>query len=263
MRMREILEELAAGDLTVAEAEAQLAGYATTEAGRFDAARETRRGVPEAILGEGKEPESVVDLARAAVETTGRAIVTRTTPDQQAAIENAFEEDANSQVTVSSHEWANAVVVKSGTFDPPAVDATVGIVTAGTSDAGPAAEAALLAAEMGATVEQIEDVGVAGLHRLLDYLDTLRAVDVLIVAAGREGALPTVVAGLVDTPVIGLPVSTGYGYGGEGEAALAGMLQSCSVLTTVNIDAGFVAGAQAGLIARAVGQARDDTETGD
>jgi len=112
--------------------------------------------------------------------------------------------------------------------------------------------------EMGAAVERIEDVGVAHLGRVLDHLDTLREADVVVVAAGREGALPTVVAGLVDTPVIGLPVSTGYGHGGDGEAAVLGMLQSCTVLSVVNVDAGYIAGAQAGLIARAVADARDD-----
>ena len=109
---------------------------------------------------------------------------------------------------------------------------------------------------MGATVERVDDVGVAGIHRLFDALDRIRAADVLVVAAGREGALPTVVAGLVDVPLIGLPVSTGYGHGGDGEAALLGMLQSCTPLTVVNVDAGFVAGAQAGLVARAVSRAR-------
>jgi phosphoribosylcarboxyaminoimidazole (NCAIR) mutase len=117
-------------------------------------------------------------------------------------------------------------------------------------------EAATIAGEMGATVERVADLGVAGLHRLLDALPTLREADVLVVAAGREGALPTVFAGLVDTPVIGLPVSTGYGHGGDGEATLLGMVQSCTVLTVVNVDAGFVAGAQAGLIARAIDAAR-------
>jgi len=102
----------------------------------------------------------------------------------------------------------------------------------------------------------VSDVGVASLARLLDALPTLRAADVVVVAAGREGALPTVVAGLVDAPVIGLPVSTGYGHGGAGEAALAGLLQSCAVLSVVNVDAGYVAGTQAGLVARAVGAAR-------
>jgi NCAIR mutase (PurE)-related protein len=97
---------------------------------------------------------------------------------------------------------------------------------------------------------------VAGIARLLDRLEALREHDVLVVAAGREGALPTVVAGLVDTPLLGLPVSTGYGHGGDGEAALLGMLQSCTALSVVNIDAGFTAGAQAGLVARTVDAAR-------
>jgi NCAIR mutase (PurE)-related protein len=110
----------------------------------------------------------------------------------------------------------------------------------------------MIVREIGADVTRVSDVGVASLARVVDQLSTLRAQDVLIVAAGREGALPTVVAGLVDVPLIGLPVSTGYGYGGEGEAALSGMLQSCTALSVVNIDAGFTAGTQAGLIARQI-----------
>jgi NCAIR mutase (PurE)-related protein len=93
---------------------------------------------------------------------------------------------------------------------------------------------------------------------MLDSLGAIRGADAVVVAAGREGALPTVVAGLVDTPVVGVPVSTGYGNGGDGEAALLGLLQSCSVLSVVNVDAGYVAGTQAGLIARAVGAARSE-----
>ena len=250
--MREVLNALADGEITVSEAEARLAGYATTGAGRFDAAREERRGVPEAILADEKTPEDVADLVSTAVETTGRAIVTRADAERRAAAANAAPEDA----TVDDDEVARAVVVHASGYEPPDLDATVAVVTAGTSDAPVAEEAALVAREMGATVERVDDVGVAGLHRLVDRLETLRAADVAVVAAGREGALPTVVAGLVDTPVIGLPVSTGYGAGGEGEAALLGMLQSCSVLTVVNVDAGFVAGAQAGLVARAVDSGR-------
>ena len=101
-------------------------------------------------------------------------------------------------------------------------------------------------------------MGIASLARTVDAVDRLREQDVLIVAAGREGALPTVVAGLIDTPVIGLPVSTGYGHGGRGEAALSGMLQSCTALSVVNVDAGFTAGTQAGLIARQVATARGE-----
>ncbi len=246
--MREVLTALADGEIGVDEAEARLTGYATTGAGRYDAAREHRNGVPEAILGEGKSVTDVVDLGTTAVETTGRAIVTRATEEQRGALVSAVGEDTDIEI----YDRARAIVVHDPSFEPPSLDATVGIVTGGTSDSPVANEAAVLAREMGADVEQVTDVGVAGIHRLIDQLDDLREMDVLIVAAGREGALPTVVAGLVDTPVIGLPVSTGYGHGGEGEAALSGLLQSCTVLSVVNIDAGFVAGAQAGLIARAI-----------
>lgn len=254
--MREVLRALAEGEITVGEAEARLAGYATTGAGRFDAAREERRGVPEAILAEGKTPGDVADLVETAVETTGRAIVTRADEERRTAATGA----APPEATVTRAEAAGAVVVHAAGYEPPDLDATVAVVTAGTSDDGVAGEAALIAGEMGATVERVDDVGVAGIHRLVDRLEVLRAADVAVVAAGREGALPTVVAGLVDTPVIGLPVSTGYGAGGEGEAALLGMLQSCSVISVVNVDAGFVAGAQAGLIARAVDSARADDD---
>jgi NCAIR mutase (PurE)-related protein len=252
--MRDILDAVAAGDLSPADAEVQLRGYATTDNGRFDAAREQRRGVPEAILGEGKTPAEISDLAATAVETTGRAIVTRTDEDDVAALHDRFD---GADAAVDHDHRAKTVVVHEEGFEGPTLAATVGIVTGGTSDAPVAGEAAVIAREMGATVEFVEDVGVAHLGRVLDHLDTLRESDVLIVAAGREGALPTVVAGLVDTPVIGLPVPTGYGAGGEGRAALDGMLQSCTIISVVNIGAGFVAGAQAGLVARAVDGARE------
>ncbi len=250
--MRDVLEALAAGELTIDEAEARLAGYATTEAGRFDAAREHRRGVPEAILAEDKAPAEVADLAATALGSTGRALVTRASAAARAAVRDVAPPDA----TVEERERAGLVAVTGAEFDPPSVDATVAVVTAGTSDLAVAEEAVAVVEAMGANVARIDDVGVAGVHRLLDHLEPIRAADVAVVAAGREGALPTVVAGLVDTPVIGLPVSTGYGRGGAGEAALLGMLQSCAVLSVVNIDAGFVAGAQAGLVARAVAAAR-------
>jgi NCAIR mutase (PurE)-related protein len=255
--MRELLDAVAAGEVSPAAAEARLSGYATDDAGRFDAARETRRGVPEAILGDGKTPEEAASLAAIAVETTGRALVTRTDSDQQAAVRERLGDD-HPEAEVSVHDRSGVVVAHAADFEAPELNTTVAVVTAGTSDAVPAGETAVVAAEMGATVERIEDVGVAALTRVVDQLDRLRASDALVVAAGREGALPTVVAGLVDAPVVGLPVSTGYGYGGEGKAALAGMLQSCSVLSVVNVDAGFVAGAQAGLIARAVDGADDE-----
>ena len=257
--MREILEALSKGDLSVDQAEARLAGYATGEAGRFDAARERRRGLPEAIYAPGKSPDAVAALAETAVETTGRALITRIDDEQAGAVRSRLETNRR-DASIERHDPADALVVHEEGFEPPTLAATVGVVTGGTVDAGPATEAAVVAREVGANVERVDDVGVANLTRVIDQLDTLRACDVLIVAAGREGALPTVVAGLVDVPVIGLPVASGYGHGGAGEAALAGMLQSCTVLSVVNVDAGFVAGAQAGLIARAIDPAGDERD---
>jgi NCAIR mutase (PurE)-related protein len=250
--MRDVLQDLSDGKITIVEAEAKLLGYATSEAGRFDVAREHRRGVPECILCDRKTTEEIVTLASIALETTGRAIITRTTPE----IQEAVKESLPKSVELHSYSIPRIIVAKALGFEPPVLDATIAIVTAGTSDRPIAEEAAIIASEMGASIVQIRDVGVAGLHRLLDQIEVIRSADVAIVAAGREGTLPSIVAGLVATPVIGLPVSTGYGLGGSGEAALTSMLQSCAVLTTVNIDAGFVAGAQAGMIAKSISQAR-------
>lgn len=254
--MREVLESLANAELTPEEAEIALAGYLTGEHGRFDAAREHRRGIPEGILAEGKTPEEVADLVDMALRSTGRAIVTRTDQAHREVVTSRVEED-HPNASVSSYDRARGLVVHADHYDPIRLDARVGIVSAGTADARAAGEAELVAGEIGAEITRIDDVGVANLTRITDQLPTLHELDVIVVAAGREGALPTVVAGLVDVPVIGLPVSSGYGFGGEGEAALAGMLQSCTTLSVVNIDAGFVAGAQAGLIAQQIDAARE------
>ncbi|PSQ59300.1 MAG: hypothetical protein BRD23_04700 [Halobacteriales archaeon SW_9_67_25] len=257
--MRDILEALAAGELTPEAAESRLRGYATTDAGRFDAARERRSGVPEAVLGDGKTPEEVADLVGTSLETTGRAIATRLGNRHVEATRDRLD-DEYPDASVRTDGRAGLLVAHGPEFEPTDLAAGVAAVTAGTADAVPAAEAATIAAEMGASVTRIDDVGVAALTRLTDRVEDLRTHDVLVVAAGREGALPTVTAGLVDVPVVGLPVSTGYGHGGEGEAALSGMLQSCTALTVVNVDAGFTAGAQAGLIARRLDAARTDAD---
>jgi NCAIR mutase (PurE)-related protein len=253
--MRDILDAVAEGELSPEAAEARLRGYATGEAGRFDAARERRSGVPEAVMGSGKTPTEVAELVTTSLETTGRALATRLDDRQRAVVADELDE-GYSDADVSVYDRCRALVAHAPEFASPNLDAEIGVVTAGTSDAVPAGEAALVAREMGATVERTDDVGVAALTRLLDQLPELRERDALVVAAGREGALPTVTAGLVDVPVIGLPVSTGYGHAGDGEAALAGMVQSCTALSVVNVDAGFTAGAQAGLIARQLDAAR-------
>lgn len=247
--MRETLDAVAAGDLTPAQAEARLRGYATTEAGRFDAAREQRRGIPEGILAEGKTPAEVAAIADAAVDSTGRALVTRA-DDETAEQVRSYLDQEHPEATVDRDARARTITAHAATYDPPAVDADVVVVSGGTADAAAAREAAVVAREAGPRVETVEDVGVANLTRVIDEVETLRAADVLVAAAGREATLPTLVAGLVDTPVIGLPTATGYGVGGDGVAALLGLLQSCTVLSVVNVDAGFVAGTQAALIAR-------------
>ncbi|MGM0604575.1 MAG: nickel pincer cofactor biosynthesis protein LarB [Halobacteriota archaeon] len=252
--MRDTLRALSSGDISIEEAQVQLAGYATTDAGRFDAARETRRGVPETILADGKTAAEILSLALTALETSDRAIVTRLDETDASAVIAELADD----VSVDHDPRARTLVLKRPSFEPPSLEADVAVLTGGTSDLAVAGEAVTIAREIGATVELIVDVGVANLSRVVDQLDTLRSADVLIVAAGREGALPTVVAGLVNTPVIGLPVSSGYGAGGDGEAALYGMLQSCTVISVVNIDAGYIAGAQAGLIARQIDAARSE-----
>jgi NCAIR mutase (PurE)-related protein len=193
--------------------------------------------------------ESLRRLARA----NGRALASRVDPAQLSELRSLLEPE----LTVEHYATARAVVAAQPGVGRRAAGGLVGVLCAGTSDLPIAAEASLAAAEMGATVLEAWDVGVAGLHRLVAPLERFIAagVDVIVVAAGMDGALPAVVAGLVDVPVIGLPTSVGYGYGAGGIGALTTMLQSCAPgVVVVNIDNGFGAGATAALIAnRAAG----------
>jgi NCAIR mutase (PurE)-related protein len=166
-------------------------------------------------------------------------------PEQVISVKNFAE---NRGIEIHHHETGHILVLAKGTA-PKCTGGIVAVITAGTSDISVAEEAKIIAEEMGCEVRTAYDVGAAGIHRLFPALKPLLSAHVFIVCAGREGTLPAVVAGLVDKPVIGVPVSTGYGYMGEGRAALASMLQSCSVIAVVNIDAGFTAGAFAARIA--------------
>jgi len=217
--------------------------------------RTHRKGVPEVILADRKTVEQSIAIARAFLERTGRAILSRVGPELEAQLRREFSE--------SEMEWSplpRAAVLRRPGFTPPQTGGRVGVVTAGTSDVPIAEEAALLCREMGCTVYTAYDVGVAGLHRLFEPLSAMldqHEVDVLVVVAGMDGALPSVVSGLVDVPVIGLPTSVGYGLGGGGTAALYSMLQTCAPgLSVVNIDNGIGAGAVAGLIANRAAAAR-------
>lgn len=246
--LRETLERLAAA------ASPEPSGHVDNYA-RLDLHRAGRKGVPEVILAERKTPEQTVEIARRMLEQTGRAIISRTPPAAISALEAAFA----SGVTWERGQGDRVIVLR-GSAPLPAGDlGNVGILSAGTSDLPAAQEAAAVCREMGCAVQMVTDVGVAGLHRLFAPLQALLAlpVDVIIVAAGMDGALPSVVAGLVDVPVVGLPTAIGYGMGGGGEAALLSMLQTCAPgLAVVNIDNGVGAGAMAGLIAVRAEQAR-------
>jgi NCAIR mutase (PurE)-related protein len=224
---------------------------------RLDVERDRRKGVPEVVLAERKTPEQTVAIARRLLAAQGRAIISRVPPVMVAALEAAFGETVQWERGTSDR----LIVLRMPDNQPPEPDAQVGIIGAGTSDLPIAEEAAVVCREMGCQVHTVYDVGVAGLHRLFEPLRTLLAVpvDVIIVAAGMDGALPSVVTGLVNVPVIGLPTSVGYGMGGGGEAALLTMLQTCAPgLSVVNIDNGIGAGAMAGLIAKRCAKARDE-----
>jgi NCAIR mutase (PurE)-related protein len=215
---------------------------------RLDRGRSHRAGVPEVVYAERKSAEVVVEGLRGLAEANGRALASRCPEATIASVERELGDEFEIEV----NREAKAVVVAKPGVVPPPTGGRVGIVTAGSSDAPIAVEAALMAREMGVAVTVVRDVGVAGLHRLVEPLERLMAedVDAIVVAAGMDGALPSVVAGLVPVPVIGLPTSIGYGYGGEGVGALMSMLQSCAPgLAVVNIDNGIGAGATAALIA--------------
>jgi hypothetical protein len=227
-----------------------------TDTARPDFDRRARKGVPEVIIADRKTTDQALDIVRRFLETTGRAILSRVPAELEARLRAEFEGQADM-------EWLPepraAVLSRTGT-QPSQTGGRVGVITAGTSDIPWAEEAALLCREMGCEVHTAYDVGVAGIHRLWEPLRCLldeAQVDALIVAAGMDGALPSVVSGLVEVPVIGLPTSIGYGMGGNGEAALLSMLQTCAPgMAVVNIDNGIGAGAIAGLIANRAAAAR-------
>lgn len=221
----------------------------------LDLGRETRKGVPEIIWAQNKDPQTVVEIVRRFLARRERAIVSRADPDTRSLIVSEFGEDHQ----VAEHARARVVVVRQRGSERKDTGGRVGIITAGTSDIPVADEARVIAEEMGCQVETAYDVGVAGLHRLFNPLSAMvsNEVDVIIVAAGMDGALPSVVSGIVGIPVIGLPTSVGYGLGGAGVTAILSMLQSCAPgLTVVNIDNGVGAGATAAMIANRMAAAR-------
>jgi len=252
--MREVLEKIAKGEISIDDAERLLRVLAIEEIGhlaKIDVGREYRRGIPEIILAEGKTSEDLAKIAVKMLKERGRAMISRATKEQMRMVEKSLPADATSQI----YDKARIIVIKRKDFRIQKTGGKIGILTAGTSDIPVAEEARVVAEEMGCEVLTAYDVGVAGVHRLLQPLKNMitEDVDVIVVAAGREGALPSVVAGMVDVPVIAVPTSIGYGIGEKGVSALIAMLQSCSLgLAVVNIDGGVAAGAVAALIANRI-----------
>jgi len=251
------LEKLAQGKISVSEAELALKINAVENVAniaKLDIGREVRRNAPEIIFAEGKSTKDLIEICTRMLEKNGRVIVTRLNDLQEQAITGTF-----GAFKIQKFDHAKAVVVRRGTQKPTRIGGRVGVITAGTVDLAVAEEAILIAQEMGCDTSLEADAGVAGIHRLVQPLKRMieNDVDCLVVVAGREGALPTVVAGLVDIPLIAVPTSSGYGYGGGGEAALMAMLQACSLgLAVVNIDSGIAAGVVAAQIANRVAKAR-------
>lgn len=244
-RLRKLLKEVAEGKTSADAAFRKMRSLPFESLGmaNVDHHRSIRQGVPEVILGEGKTSAQIAAIARAMRRTGAAVLVTRLNPAKQKAVRRSFREAV-------IYPEARCAVIRSG---KPKMQGkgTILVVTAGTSDIPVAEEAAVTAEFLGNRVERLFDVGVAGIHRLLLQKKALLSARVLVVVAGMEGALASVVGGLTDKPVIAVPTSVGYGASFGGLSALLGMLNSCSpTVAVVNIDNGFGAGVLSSVINR-------------
>lgn len=231
-----VLRQVRAGKTSPEEAEARLRHLPYEDLGfaRMDNHRALRQGFPEVVFCQGKTVDQVAAIAHRILERHGTLLATRATPDMFEAVK------AHTPRAVY-HPLSRAIVVKRPRPGPPT--GRVLVMSAGTSDIPVAEEAAVTAEVLGSQVETVYDVGVAGLHRVLDQRAALEAARVVVVAAGMDGVLPSVVGGLVDRPVVAVPTSVGYGASFHGVAALLTMLNSCAAgVAVVNIDNGFGAG---------------------
>ncbi|MDR0198426.1 MAG: nickel pincer cofactor biosynthesis protein LarB [Methanomassiliicoccaceae archaeon] len=248
MNIRDILEALRKGSISIEDAEKALRlDYIekVNDHTVFDHGRRMRKDIPEVVYALSKTPKMVADTAKR-VPNGGHLLISRASKEHYEAVVSAVKDN-----DVTYHETASMISVG----HPKATEkkGMIGILTAGSSDIRVAEEAKLMAGSMGCECITSYDVGVAGVHRVLEPMKAMldADVDAIIVVAGMEGALPSLVASLASVPVIGVPVSTGYGYGGNGEAALMTMLQTCSPgLAVVNIDNGIGAGSMAAIISR-------------
>ena len=245
--LRKLLDELAAGRTTVDAVVHRLETlpFETLDFACVDHHRALRCGYPEVIFGQGKTPTQIETIFAKLAATGGNVLATRVSSEAAACVGARFPE-------ATYHELARVLTLRQ--VPAPTASGLVAIVCAGSSDLPVAEEARLTAEIMDQPTRTLYDVGVAGLHRLLARSDDLRQANVLVVVAGMEGALPSVVSGLVKAPVVAVPTSIGYGASFHGLAALLAMLNSCAAgVSVVNIDNGFGAGYQAALINRRIG----------
>jgi len=241
--LRKLLASLSRGEISVDEALERLKGLPFEDIGLacIDHHRSLRKGLSEVIFGEGKEVAEILAIMERMAEQGENIMVTRLFPEKANKIQAKYQDSVY-------HEKARILTL---TRHPVKVQGrgTILVISAGTSDIPVAEEAAITARFMGNEAETIYDLGVAGIHRVLSHRERLMKASVIIVVAGMEGALPSVVGGLVDKPVIGVPTSVGYGASFQGIAAVLGMLNSCAAgVTVVNIDNGFGAGYAASII---------------
>ena len=240
----QLLQSIAAGEIAPEKALEQLRDLPFENLGfaHLDHHRALRKGYPEIIFCQGKTTDQVLLIADRMLESGSLMLATRTSTETGQALKERFP-DADYDAV------ARTVFIRAPGIQAPPEKGLIAVVSAGTSDLPVAQEAVVTARAMGARVEAIFDVGVAGIHRLLAYREQFAAANAIVVAAGMEGALPSVVGGLVETPIIAVPTSVGYGANFNGLAALLAMLNSCaSGVTVVNIDNGFGAGYSAALI---------------
>jgi NCAIR mutase (PurE)-related protein len=250
-RLRDLLESVAAGATGIEAAleELRLLPYENLGFAKLDHHRALRDSLPEVVLGEGKSIDQVVVIACRIAERSDRLLVTRVDPPCFEAIREKLPDAVH-------HPTARAVTLDRR---PLPRESGVSVLCGGTADLPVAEEAAVTAELMGNRVERVYDVGVAGIHRLLDHLPQIREARALVVVAGMEGALPSVVAGLVAVPVIAVPTSVGYGASFQGIAPLLAMLNSCAAgVAVVNIDNGYGAGYLAAVINRLALSKRED-----
>lgn len=251
MALQEILRKVQKGEISPEDAEKTLKMLTIKEVeniAKLDPHRDLRKGIPEVVFAEGKSPEETVKISKVMLGDKGRVIISRVSDKHSKLLRRTFQ----NQAEICENKKARITVLKQKGFLNPKNGGKVGIITAGTADIPIAEQAKVMAEEMGCEVFTSYDLGVAALHRVFPSMQQLLEKDVsaIVVVAGMEGALPSVICGLVDVPVIGVPTSIGYGLGGSGVSALLSMLQSCTPgLTVVNIDNGIGAGATAALIA--------------